>query len=315
MKLPLTKFQETLADNLSAKDMTRASAIVYISKLRLLNKNENFNNLNFLLSKDVIDARLSDIANINTRRSYQTAIVNSIRVLPKLPKKVRDLADQYRADLDNTISEINAVPRSQKSAKQIENWMTQDEINKVYERYRKRVFNLEFEIKPNKQDRVDITRFTVLSLYTRIPPRRSQDYRMMVLGEANPKDLTLNYMDMSKKLLTFNVYKTSGAYGQQSVNMSPELVADMKKVIELRSLKEGEHILVNSVGKPLTSSEQLTSILNNAFDKKVSTSMLRNIFLSSEFGKNLELYKQMNSVAKSMGNSLASQQGYIKKES
>jgi len=59
------------------------------------------------------------------------------------------------------------------------------------------------------------------SLYTKIPPRRVQDYRLMKIGkDTDPTNF--NYLelrspsglDLEKSILVFNVYKTSDKYGQ-----------------------------------------------------------------------------------------------------
>lgn len=314
MKTELTKFQQTLSENLTDKNMTEASALLYINKLRLLN-GAPFNNLNFLKDEPEINAKLIAIENHNTRRSYLTAVVNALNV-SKLPKTFNKIIENYRNLLNDTIGQINSKEKSAKTQTQKENWITQDQVNEFYTKYRKRVFNLEKGEKLNSQNRTDISRFTIISLLTQIAPRRSMDFRLLLLGDADNSEKAFNYLDMEKKVMVFNKFKTSTVYGSQTVEMPKVLVEDMKYIIDLLNIKKGEYVLRNSVGKELRTSEELTSILNRLFEAKISVSMLRNIFLTNQFGEeeNHELFESMAKTAKQMGNSLQSQKGYIKQK-
>jgi len=67
--------------------------------------------------------------------------------------------------------------------------------------------------------------------------------------------------------------------------------------------------LVNYDGSPLPSPNGITRILNKIFGKRISSSMLRHIYLSSLYGDTLE---KMKETADKMGHSIETQKEYIK---
>jgi hypothetical protein len=70
-------------------------------------------------------------------------------------------------------------------------------------------------------------------------------------------------------------------------------------------------LLLQNGDKALTS-PQLTVILNKVFGKKISVSMLRNIYLSSEYGEESKaLAKDAHDMATSVN---VAQSNYIKKD-
>ena len=68
--------------------------------------------------------------------------------------------------------------------------------------------------------------------------------------------------------------------------------------------------LVKYDGTPLDQPNQITRILNRIFGKKISVSMLRNIYLSSKYG---DMMNEMKNDAKMMATSVSTAtQNYIK---
>jgi hypothetical protein len=64
--------------------------------------------------------------------------------------------------------------------------------------------------------------------------------------------------------------------------------------------------------KELKNSTEITKFLNKIFDKKISSSMLRNIFLSSKYGN---LVNELKENTKQMGTSIdTALNNYIKKD-
>jgi hypothetical protein len=63
-------------------------------------------------------------------------------------------------------------------------------------------------------------------------------------------------------------------------------------------------------GKPLSQVNAITRILNKTFGKKVGSSMLRHIYLSSKYGKVVD---EMKEDANAMSHSVDMQKDYIKK--
>jgi len=68
--------------------------------------------------------------------------------------------------------------------------------------------------------------------------------------------------------------------------------------------------LVYADGSPLTAVNSITRILNKIFGKKVGSSMLRHIYLSSKYG---DIKEEQKEDARAMGHSVGEQQNvYVK---
>ena len=138
------------------------------------------------------------------------------------------------------------------------------------------------------------------------PPRRSLDYSQMVVVPKYDENLdkAFNYLSIKGKTFNFNNYKTAGTYQTQSVPISEDLFQLLKKY------RKSGLLLQNGI-KKLTS-PQITVILNKIFGKKISVSMLRNMFLSSKLS---DTSKELSDNVADMGTSVNSAiHTYIKKD-
>lgn len=101
-----------------------------------------------------------------------------------------------------------------------------------------------------------------------------------------PKDR--NYLDLDKKQLIFNSYKTSKKYGQQVIDISKnepllEAVEMYLTVHPTFSSRNTEvPMLLYHDGSTFNSVNSMTRLLNKIFGKKVGASMLRHSYLSSK---------------------------------
>ena len=107
----------------------------------------------------------------------------------------------------------------------------------------------------------------------------------------------------------FNVYKTAKTYGSQTLDvktLAPTLDKILKKWVKLNT---NAYMLFASNGNKLTS-PQVTKKLNQIFNgRKISTDILRHVFLTDKYGS---IQKAMKNDATMMGNSLEEQALYIK---
>jgi len=72
-------------------------------------------------------------------------------------------------------------------------------------------------------------------------------------------------------------------------------------------------LLVDDKGVPPSSPNWITRILNKTFKKKVGSSLLRKIYLTTKYGDELDKLKEMRNDSIKMGNSVGTQQAvYIK---
>jgi len=96
-----------------------------------------------------------------------------------------------------------------KSEAQKENWITQDEVEDVFEKLNEEVKKLKKT--KNKNEYHKYLYLMVLAFFTQIAPRRPNDYAQLFIA-SNHDDKTKNYIDIADNKLIFNVYKTSKIY-------------------------------------------------------------------------------------------------------
>jgi len=151
--------------------------------------------------------------------------------------------------------------------------------------------------------------YVLMSCFVLIPPRRSLDYTEFRIRNA---DDTVNYMMMEKRKpqFVFNVYKTARKYNKQTVAIPPALY----KIVQAWGKHNTHDWLLMNVGQTnkLTPTA-LTKLFNDFFQKKISTSMLRHIYLSDVY-KDVPAMKEMKERAAAMGQSVQVALGkYVKK--
>jgi hypothetical protein len=135
-------------------------------------------------------------------------------------------------------------------------------------------------------------------------------------------DDNYNYLVMDKKnnyKFVLNKYKTDKKYHSVEIDVPDTL----KEVIQLYlkyhplkgELKNKEYdipFLVDDKGKALKNSTEITKILNKIFGKKISSSLLRNIFLTDKYSDIVEeLKKDTQAMSTSVDTAL---NNYIKQD-
>lgn len=294
--------ENKLFDNLKSKNISESSLKLYLSNLKRLNGGQEIKNLNFLKDVEKIVDKIKDYKP-NTRRTYIISIVSLLKQEPKQKKlydKYYTLLLEYNKDL-----KTNNV----KSAKQQENWINQDEIKEIYNKMgeelkpkleKKKLTDAEFQ---------ELLNWVVLSLYTLNPPRRNLDYQYMVIVKkySDELDKMYNYLDLEKNEFHFNNFKTKKTYQRQTVPINEELQLVIKEYLKFhplaKQIKKKDSIvpfLVNFNGAPFENTNTITRILNKIFGKKIGSSMLRNIYLTTKYSGNLE---SLNKDATDMGTS------------
>lgn len=150
-----------------------------------------------------------------------------------------------------------------------------------------------------------IQQLILLSCYTHIEPRRSQDYCDFVI--KNPDQEKDNYMlEVDKKFFfVFNSYKTSKIYGQQRVEI-PKKLADM--ITRWTQITNTRFMFMLYKREAPLSPPNLCHVLYDIFDgRKVSVNLLRHLYLA-QYAKQDE---ERREVARRMGHSLSTQLNYI----
>jgi integrase len=252
---------------------------------------------------------------INTQKTMYISIVACLCLYPSLKK----LCGKFR----EIMMEMNKSYRieagkNEKSDKQKDAWLEWEEVEKIHDELAEKVDNLSDKKNLTESQYNLVLKLMVLSLYTMVSVRRNRDYQFMnIVKSSDGKSKDVNYLDMDKQEFIFNIYKTAKTQGQSILKIPNELMGIVKHyllfhpTINKITKDTNEPFLVYHNGKDLHSQNSITRILNSIFaPKKISSSMLRHIFITSRFGKEMD---EMKKVAEEMGHSQLMQQEYMKK--
>jgi hypothetical protein len=298
----------------SKQSLTDSSKKLYTGNLTKLNNKNEIKDLKFLLNSDDIDKKLAEIKTDNTRRTYLIAIVSCLK--GRENKKEKDAYKRYYEQMMclNKDLKNNTV----KTDKQVDNWISQDDVETIFNNNYKTVLNeIEKCKKIDESDYNKLLDLVILGLYVTAPPRRILDYLKMLVIKSPHTDSQFNYLDTENNRYIFNNYKTAGTYKQVVENIPDDYTKILKLFFKFHPLSKqmkkkdsAVPFLVKYDGTPLNQSNQITRILNRIFGKKISVSMLRNIYLSSKYG---DMMNEMKNDAKMMATSVSTAtNNYIK---
>lgn len=308
-----TEFKKDLTEKLKNKDLSESSINLYLRNLEKLNNDQPLKNIKFLKNFDEIVNSLKDYTP-NTQRNYIISINSVLGLNPTKNKKLHSQYFNLMMDMNKTLKEKEK--ENKQSKKQNENWISQDEVIQKLDELQSKID----KFKKNKiltENQYNLLLQTViLSLYVLHPARRNKDYQLMNIVKKD-KQLAdnLNYLDLDNNKFIFNKFKTSKTEGTQEIEIEPELM----KIINLylkhhpgieNNKKFNIPFLVTNDGKPLKNINAITLILNRIFKKKIGSSALRGIYLTSKYG---DIRNEMKDDAKKMSHSVETQQNtYVK---
>lgn len=293
---------QTLTEGGNRKKSTIDS---YERRLRVLNSGKPVDNLAFLYDYDVVLEKIQKYK-LTTQRGFIIAIVSvlkDVKVMKSMYDKYSKLLEHYNSELKNN---------NTKSETQKDNWISQEEVYKVYTQLYDLVYPILCSKKSNITEPIfnQITELIVLSLFVLQSPRRILDYLIMYVVKKMSKndDKEINYLDLSNQLFLFNNYKTSSTYKTQEVDVSDKLFTIIQCYLKIHPVKllakNKIPLLCNFKGESFTSGTQITRILNKIFvrytGKRISVNLLRNIFLTNKFKPQMD---QLDTTAHDMGTS------------
>ena len=291
-----------------------------VRKLHQLAKgNHQVASLDFLKDK----SKITELIEANYKPNTRANMFNVAVVALMTDKQYKDLAEFYGEKRDHEHGIYESLVRSnKKSQKQEENWVSLAEIDKV-------LFNLQehyneiydiflAERKLSRKQYLKAQEYIVLAIHRQIPMRN--DLANLQWAKKGFWASTGNYIyydDNPVRILLRN-YKTSGKYGTKEIEVEDETLnrqikqfQKMNKYMEFKAIHTNSFLL-NSKMEPMSSNgltKLLTRIFTRDLDKKISSSMLRHIYLSEKYGKELEERKKDSH---NMLHSLEQQKNYIK---
>jgi len=248
--------------------------------------------------KEILESLMTYKPNI--RKTKLSAFIVVLDQKDDTPDDVKEIIDNYRKQLFADADDVDKDEKKQKlTESQEKNYITWDEVLKIYE-------NLRTEAEPlfklenlNKKQYNKLQEFVLLSLYVLTPPRRSLDYAQFKIKSID--ESTDNYMTVKGRkkegTLVFNAYKNSKRLGKQEVKISNAL----RNIIQKWMLKNpNEYLITTNTGNRIEQ-PRVNLMLNNIFNKNIGSSLLRHIYLTHKYG-DVDL-EEMEKTTHEMGNS------------
>jgi integrase len=215
--------------------------------------------------------------------------------------------ENYKKQMLEDINKFNAnVKEQKKSDVEKENWMSKEEINKIYDKSKKRANELYKKGTDLKISEFQtIQDFILLSLFVLNVPRRAMDYTEMKISDIDPKKD--NYIKGDKMI--FNIYKTSKNKGTDVLEIPKKLKSILKKWI---SINPTEYLLFDTKLQKLSSikvNQRLNKIMNRP---GFSVNMFRHIYLTDKYKDTMKEMKEMQKDMEDMGSSMKQATTYVK---
>ena len=289
-----------------------SSAKTYVSIIRNLSKQMNIDLStpdNVINNTDDIVEHFKDLEP-KLRKTRLSALIVFLDNPKEITEDALKTMDVFRKQMMKDGAEYSRELRLQeKTPKQEDGWMDWNDIITNYKNLEKEVSYFKTQTSLTKQQFKRVQMFVLLSCLLLIPPRRSTDYVMFkIRNEDINKD---NFMETKgrKSYFVFNTYKTAKKYGKETI----EIPTALKNIINRwKLINKNDYLLVNSNMDKKINATQLNSMLYDYFNKPLSTSLIRHIFLSEKY-KNVPALQEMQKTADEMGHSLTQALEYVKK--
>lgn len=317
--MKVSEFMLNLAKELvEKKQVAESTANAYVKSLYMLNGKAPFKTLTFIKDTEGIDKKIAEYAD-NTQKALYTTITSVLSLFKDKPTYKKVYAYYYEKMMGKAKDmKEGSADTSDKTTKEKDNWIDWKVVQEKHKELGEAVSKFVSAKNITPEQFSTLLHWVILSLYTEIQPRRNQDYLDMWVvkkwKEDMPKDK--NYLDLATHQFIFNKFKTQKTYGQQKIAIPEELMRVVQLYLKHHPLVKGNKtkttefkFLVFPDGSPLTAVNAITRILNRVFGKKIGSSMLRHIFLSSKYD-----IAEMEADSKAMGHSVEEQKKYLRKE-
>ena len=301
------------------KSNTVDSYLTYINKLYTLTGGEGKAPASTAWLKDAskITSALSSYKS-TTKKNFYNAVVVVLTAFGAEP----ELVSAYSNKRDGEHQKYEQLVKShRKTDRQEKNWVELEEIDKILKWYKGRVSEIYRKNKLKTRDYATLQEYIILLTYRNIP-MRNDVANMKVVTPAEYKKLPAatkeerNYLVGSARVpfhFQINEYKTKKSFGKKKIDIPKVLNREIRKW--LRVNKSG-YFLTNSSRTEPISANGITKLLTKIFlehtGKKVSTSLIRHIYLSAKYKDTVKTDKAKEKDAHNFGHSLSQQKDYIK---
>lgn len=231
---------------------------------------------------------------INTRKTKLAALV-----------VLTDNKAYYQPMIDDIKLFKTEMIKQQKNETQKDNMISMEEVDNIYKNLESHAKLYLSKNKLSLSELNEVQKWILLSLTSGlfIAPRRSADWNMKWKNFDEDKD---NFVDIKNSQFVFNSYKTVKIYGKVKIDIPKSLKLILNKWFKINP---SDYVLFDNKLQGLTS-PQIAHRLNEIFNQKISTSILRHIYLTHKFGDvNLQ---DLNDTAAAMGTSKMEALQYVK---
>jgi len=290
------------------ENASQTSINTCIANLKILHNlivgNKEIKNLDFLKDYDKVLEVLNKKAN-TTLKNYLVAVVVAIQK----DKKFESVIEKYNSKIKELQGEVmDNYEDQKKSQSQNSNWVEYPEILKLLKQLKKDTKPY-LEADPNKltnKQKILIQQYLLLYLYSGVafPVLRNDFADMKVLSKDIKTDPDKNYLILNKNtsLFKLNEYKTKKYNGEQIIKFSDKV---LKKLIQdWLDITNSEYLLINVKDKSPMSANGITKNLNSLFEtyknKKVSSSLLRSIYISHKYNNTNMTLKEKKKLGEEM---------------
>lgn len=285
--------QETFKKN--RPNLSDTSIKTYCSIIRSVCKKTGLNVDELTSNAEKIIASYKDL-----KPSSRKTILSALYVLTGNKDFQKQMADD--SDASTVITN-----KQEKTDKQKENWLSQEEIQKVYESLTstaKMLYKKSSLTNGDLQHLINYILFSVCSgIY--IPPRRSLDWCAFKIKNIN-KDED-NYIE--KNEFVFNKYKTAKTHAQQRVAIPKDLKAILNKWIKINPT---DWLVFDANLQPLNN-VKVNQRFNRIFGGSKGVNSFRHSYLTSKFGYTIDQQNEINETMEDMGSSANMLNTYVKK--
>jgi len=287
--------------------ITLNAYVLNIKKLhRSLFGNDDIKDLDFLVDIDRVILAL----NGNLKSTIKNYLVAIVVLLMSNKTKYEGLIKKYQDKIKSLQNDINdKYDDNEKSNKQKENWVEYSEILKLLRKIKKEVKPLLEKEELSNKEKDLIQQYLVLYLYSgkAFPVLRNDFAEMKIVNEGNDTDKSKNYFVIKKNgppIFRLNEYKTAKFQGEKDI---PVKDMELRRLINKWAIINGTgFILVNISNNTPMKANGISKYLNKIFEKylnkKISTSLLRSIYISHKYNGDKQLtVKDKKELANDMG--------------
>lgn len=278
-------------------DISESTLKAYTLNLKKLNKRitdkNEIESLDFLTDYDKVLMSLGGLMKA-TMKNYLVAV---IVVLMSNKSKYGELINKYQNRIKELQEDINDnYDENEKTEKQEKNWVEYNEVLQLLRKMKKMATPLLDKENLTNKEKDIIQQYLAVYLYSgkAFDVLRNDFSEMKVVNEGDDTDKNKNYFVIKKKGIPYfklNEYKTAKFQGEKII---PIKDMELRKLINKWAKINGTGFILVNITKntPMTSngiSKYLNKIFMKHLGKKVSSSLLRSIYITHKYNGKMSI--------------------------